>query len=201
MARWLIGLALLLVSNPAAAGPRDNSLNWASDSIPANVLPYGNNLREGVVLSFFVWDAPTYRDPVTGEYKPHLADSVRLVDDTTIELHIRDGVVAHDGQVVDARDVVDTVRNMLDPVNRIVAYNRVSWLAGAELVDNHTARLRMKTAFGPWQDYLTALPILPREAYARLGPDGMARTPVGTGPYRITEVVPGRQVAMQRFDK
>src|SRR4051812_46033929 len=80
----LHGLLALLAASAAQAGPRDNSLNWASDSMPANVLPYGNDVREGVVLAFFVWDAPTYRDPKTGEYKPHLADSVKLLDPTTI---------------------------------------------------------------------------------------------------------------------
>jgi peptide/nickel transport system substrate-binding protein len=199
MQRFLIGVILSIgLAGAAAAGPADNSLVWASDSMPANVLPYGNNLREGVVFTFFVWDSPTYRDPISGDYKLHLADSVRLIDDTTIELHMRAGVVAHDGQVVDARDVVDTVGNMLDPAAHIVAYNRVNWLAGAELVDEHTVRLKMKTPFGPWQEYLTSLPILPREAYARLGPDGMARTPVGTGPYRISAISAGQQVVMQR---
>ena len=42
--------ALLTIAASAAyAGPKDNSLNWAWDSMPANLLPYGNVVREEAV--------------------------------------------------------------------------------------------------------------------------------------------------------
>ena len=62
-------------------------------------------------------------------------------------------------------------------------------------------RLKMKGPFGPWQEYLTTLTIFPREALAKLGLDGLARAPVGTGPYKVTELSPGRSIVLQRFDK
>lgn len=182
------------------AGPDDNTVRWASDSEPANVNPYYNALREGVILGFHVWDAPTYRDPATGEYRPHLAESVRLVDDTTIELRMREGIVAHNGDTVDARDVHETVRFMTDPANRVVSLGRTRWLAGSELVDDRTVRIKTREAFGPWQEYLTALLIIPRASLAA-GADEMGSKPIGTGPYRITELAPGRQIVMERFDR
>ena len=195
-------VALLLgAAAPALAGPADNTLRWASDSEPANIIPYQNTVREGVVMGFLIWDAPTYRDPTTGEYKLHLAESVRLVNETTIELRIREGVVAHNGEVVDAQDVVDTVNIMLDPANRIVNFQRVSWLARAELVDARTVRLIMKEPFGPWQEYLTNVVIMPSDYLRRVGLEGMAREPIGTGPYRVAELSPGRQTVLERFDQ
>lgn len=185
----------------AQAGPADNTLRWASDSEPANIIPYQNTVREGVVMGFLIWDAPTYRDLATGEYRPHLAESVRLVNDTTIELRIRDGIVAHNGEVVDAQDVADTVNIMLDPANRILNFQRITWLSGAETVDPRTVRLTMKEPYGPWQEYLTNVVIMPSEYLKRVGLEGMAREPVGTGPYRVTELAPGRQTVLQRFDR
>jgi peptide/nickel transport system substrate-binding protein len=192
--------AAVLWTGQVQAGPADNTIRWASDSEPANVNPYYNAVREGVILGFHVWDAPTYRDPATGEYRPHLAESVRLVDDTTIELRMREGIVAHNGDTVDARDVHETVRVMTDPASRVVSLGRTRWLAGAELIDNRTVRIKTREAFGPWQEYLTALLIIPRASLAG-GADEMGGKPIGTGPYRITELSPGRQIVMERFDR
>ncbi|MFC7738228.1 ABC transporter substrate-binding protein [Roseomonas sp. GCM10028921] len=202
-ARLSAAVAMLsgLLAQPAQAAPSDNTLRWASDSEPANIIPYQNTVREGVVMGFLIWDAPTYRDPKTGDYIPHLAESVRMVDDTTIELRMREGIVAHNGETVDAQDVADTVNTMLDPANRIVNFQRITWLSGAEVVDARTVRLRMKEPYGPWQEYLTNVVIMPSEYLNRVGLDGMAREPVGTGPYRVTELAPGRQTTLQRFDR
>jgi peptide/nickel transport system substrate-binding protein len=202
MRRILLGAAAALLGiGTALAGPQDNSLRWASDSEAANIVPYYNNVREGVIHGYFIWDAPTYRDPATGEYRPHLAESVRLLDDTTIELVMRAGVVAHNGETVDARDVVATVQFVSDPANRATAHNRFAWLAGAELVDERTVRLKMRQPFGPWQEYLTTLAILPDEHLRQMGAEGIAREPVGTGPYRVVELSPGRQTVLARFDR
>jgi peptide/nickel transport system substrate-binding protein len=186
---------------PAQAQPAANTLRWVSDSEPANVNPYYNSLREGVILGFHVWDAPTYRDTATGEYRPHLAESVRLVDNQTIELRMREGIVAHNGDTVDARDVHATIQYMTNPANRVVGTGRTSWLKGSELVDNRTVRITMTPDFGPWQEYLTSLLIIPRATLTGTGGDELGRNPVGTGPYRITEVAAGRQIVMERFDR
>ncbi|WP_426959035.1 ABC transporter substrate-binding protein [Muricoccus radiodurans] len=203
ISRALASAAILfgLAAPDAGAGPADNTLRWASDSEPANIIPYQNTVREGVVMGYLIWDAPTYRDPATGEYRPHLAESVRAIDDTTIELRIREGIVAHNGEVVDAQDVADTVNIMLDPANRIVNFQRITWLSGAEVVDSRTVRLKMREPYGPWQEYLTNVVIMPSDYLKRVGLEGMAREPVGTGPYRVTELAPGRQTTLQRFDR
>ena len=202
MVRAALSAALLCGLAPGVrAGPADNTLRWASDSEPANIIPYQNTVREGVVMGFLIWDAPTYRNLATGEYELHLAESVRLVDDTTIEIRMREGIVAHDGEVVDARDLADTVNVMLDPANRILNFQRIAWLAGAEAIDARTARLTMKVPYGPWQEYLTNVVVMPSDYLKRVGLEGMAREPVGTGPYRVTELAPGRQTTLQRFDR
>jgi peptide/nickel transport system substrate-binding protein len=203
MNKHILGAAALAAcvvswTAPAWSQQSANTIRWFSDTEPAHMTPYFNSTREGVIFGFHVWDAPLYRNTTTGAYEPHLAESVRIVDDTTIELKMRQGVRAHNGDIVDARDVVATVEYALNPENQVTNLGRTRWLAGAELVDNNTVRLRLHQAFGPWQEYLTTLLVIPRASLAT-GRDGMGRNPIGTGPYRVTEVSPGRQIVFERF--
>lgn len=205
MKRHLLGAVALAATMVGAAPavlaqPAQNTIRWFSDTEPANISPYFNAAREGVIFGFHVWDAPLYRNLRTGEYENHLAESVRIVDDTTIELRIRQGIIAHNGDTVDARDVVATVEFALNPANQLTNLGRTRWLSGAELVDNHTVRLRTPAPFGPWQEYLTTLLVIPRASLAT-GRDGMGRNPIGTGPYRVTELSPGQRIVFERFDR
>ena len=197
----LAAAAAIPMGAPAVrAQPAENTLRWFSDTEPANMSPYFNSTREGVIFGFHVWDAPLYRNTQTGEYEMHLAESVRVVDDTTIELRIREGIVAHNGDTVDARDVVATVEFALNSENQVTNLGRTRWLSGAELVDNRTVRLRTPAPFGPWQEYLTTLLVIPRASLAG-GRDGMGREPIGTGPYRVSEISPGQRIVFERFDR
>jgi len=200
LAGLLLGAAFGIgVAGPAAAGPQDNSLRWASDTEPANIDIYYNTAREGVVLSAHIWDTLLYRDPQTQQYRPHMAESWRMVDDTTVEVKLRPGIVAHDGEPITAKDVVDLLTFLKRPESRVVALNRINWLRGATQVDELTFRLHLTGAFGPVQEYLAQqLIIYPSDYYLRVGPEGMSRQPNGSGPFRAVEVAPGRQIVLER---
>jgi len=195
-----LALGLAAASSPAAlAGPQDNTLRWASDTEPANIDVYYNSAREGVILGAHIWDTLVFRDSATGEYKMHLAESVRMVDATTVEVKMRPGIKAHDGEPVTAKDVAEMLAQLMRPDSRVVARNRIDWLKGATVVDELTVRLHLVGAFGPVMEYLAQqLAIYPSDYYARVGPEGMSRQPNGTGPYRAVEVSSGRQIVLER---
>jgi len=183
--------------HPAVAGPSDNSLRWASNNMPANLDFYTHNLREGIVLAHQIWDTLVYRNPKTGELEPNLAQSYRVIDDKTLEFTLRRGVKFHNGVEMTADDVVATVQY----VTTHPTPQPVSFLARAEKIDDYTVLLHLKEPFPPALEYLAnILPIYPKQYYAEVGPEGMGRQPIGTGPYRVTEVVLGNSVKMQAFE-
>jgi len=182
---------------PTFAGPKDNSLRWASDSMPANLDFYTHTVREGIVLAHQIWDTLLYHDAKTGQIEPNLAQSYRYIDDTTLEFVLRPGVKFHNGEVLTADDVVATV----EYVTTHPTPQPVSFLQGAEKIDDLTARLILKEAFPPALEYIAnVLPIYPGKYYTEVGPEGMGRNPIGTGPYRVTEVALGSGVKMEAFD-
>jgi peptide/nickel transport system substrate-binding protein len=193
----MLALGAALLATPAVAGPEDNSLQWASDSMPSNIDFYQHTIREGIVLANHIWDGLLYRNDETGEFEPHLAESFRFVDDTTLEFVLRKGVKFHNGKELTADDVVATV----EYVTTNATPQPIFFLEGAEKVDDYTVRLKTAGVFPPILDYLAnLLPIYPADYYAEVGPEGMSRAPIGTGPYRVTEHVPGERVTMEKFE-
>ncbi len=189
--------AVAAVGTLAKAGPEDDTLRWASDSLPSSIDYYQHTNREGIVLSFHIWDGLVYKDPETGEYVPHLAESWDVIDDTTIEFRLREGVMFHNGEELTADDVVYTV----DYVTTNTLPRDIFFLDGAEKVDDYTVRLLLSEPFPPIMDYLVnMLPIYPAAYYAEVGPDGMSRAPIGTGPYQVTELSAGDRIVMEKFD-
>lgn len=194
-------LAAALFAVPAWAGKKNDTLNMAYDQAPESVDPYFNNVRIGVILGATVWDTLLYRDPVTGEYKGQLAKSWKQVDDRTLEFELRQGVKFHNGEEFDADSVVYTLNYVADPANKAVTQQNVQWIQKVDKVDKYKVRVVSKEPFPAAKDYLaTTLAIHPAKYYKEVGPKGMNAKPVGSGPYKVVEHVPGKSITLEKFD-
>ena len=190
------------LSLPAMAGKSNDTLTWLSNSEPDNIDMNQNTLREGIILGRHIWDSLMEFEPKSGEYLPSLAKSYKWIDDTTIQFELREDVVFHNGEKFDADDVVFTMKFLADPDNKIAATSRSKFIAGAEKLGPYKVNVKLKTAFPAAMQYLgTVLPIYPNEYYAKVGPKGMAQKPVGTGPYKATEISYGKRFVLEKFDK
>ncbi len=192
-------LALCLAPGAALAGKANDTLVYASDSDLENISPYHNNMREGVILMHHVWDGLVLRDNATGKYVPLLATAWKWVDPTTLELALRTDVKFHNGDALTADDVVFTVNYVLSPEAKVVTKQNVSWMAGAEKVDAHTVRIKLKEPFPAAMEYLAAaVPIYPKAYFEKVGLEGFAKAPVGTGPYKVVSAASGQGVKMAK---
>ena len=117
----LVALALSSTTTmPALADKASGTLNVAFTKELENVDSYFNSSREGVVMQRAVWDGLIYRDPKTNEYIGNLATSWEWIDDTTLELTLREGVTFHNGEPFNADDVVFTVNYVAKEENGVM---------------------------------------------------------------------------------
>lgn len=189
------------VATAAQAGKSDDTLNVAFTKELENVDSYFNSSREGVVMQRAVWDGLIYSDPATGEYKGNLATSWKWIDDVTLELKLREGVKFHNGEEFDADDVVYTVDYVADEKNGVKTQRNVNWMKSAEKVDKYTVRIILKAPFPAAIEYLAGpVSIYPNEYYAKAGPSGMGLKPVGTGPYKVVSVEPGKHFVLEKYE-
>jgi peptide/nickel transport system substrate-binding protein len=196
------GLSLamsLIASGGAFADKAADTLHVAFTKELENVDSYFNSSREGVVMQRAVWDGLIYLDPITNEYKGNLATSWNWIDDKTLELKLREGVKFHNGDAFTADDVVATVNFVAKEENGAKTQRNVNWMESAEKVDDFTVRIHTKDVFPAAIEFLAGpVSIYPAKYYAEVGPSGMGLKPIGTGPYKVVEVVPGQHFVLEK---
>ena len=75
-------------------------------------------------------------------------------------------------------------------------------MAKAEKLGPYKVKLYLKKPFPAALEYLGGnVPIYPNEYYAKVGPKGFGQKPVGTGPYKVAEIEPGKKIVFVKNEK
>jgi peptide/nickel transport system substrate-binding protein len=135
----------------------------------------------------------------SGAYEPSLAESWALNEDaSTWKFELRPNVTFHNGDSLEAGDVVATLERVRDPgmggeLGTSGVYS--SYLEGAQIsaLDKLTVEIVMPEPMADLLDLLVDLPIVPRSS---LG--GLPEQAIGSGPYRLVEAN-GDLVVMEAF--
>jgi peptide/nickel transport system substrate-binding protein len=126
-----------------------------------------------------------------GEVIPHLASGYEISNDgKQYTVHLREGVLWHDGESFDAEDVVYTVRTLQDPTFKSPL--RSAWLGvDVEAKDSKTLVFTLKKEYFGFLENLT-LGVLPKHIWQSVPSEKFLLTeynlaPIGTGPYRFKD--------------
>ena len=196
-------LATLMVAGAAQA----QELRIALPTFISNFDPQDQTGNNGAPMLYQVYDTLIERDPFANplEFHPGLATAWTQIEPTVWELTLRDGVVMHDGTVMDAGDVEFSLDRMFhheDP-EFFAAWGRWFYnFADVEVVDPLTVRIHTHREEPLFETLISARSagITSREHYEALGFDEAALQPVGTGPYRVVDFTPRDQAELERFD-
>lgn len=192
---------------PVLADKADDTLNWATDKEVAVVDPYFSVTRELVIMGHMGWDGLVLFNNDTGDFDPLLATAWEWQSNTVVDFDLREGVVFHDGSTFDADDVVYTINFLADEANGVPAQSVVNWMKSATKLDQYKVRLELKQPFPNAFAYLAnEISIMPEGYYdsSTIGPGGTrdlsSVTPIGTGPYTVSDVRTGKYVNWDKND-
>lgn len=154
-------------------------------------------LKEPATLVDNIFDTLVLRD-ADMKLVPGLALSWKPVDDTTWEIRLRPGIKFQNGEAFDAEAVKFTFTRVLDPAAKAPTISYVRTIAGVDVVDPLTVRIRTNGPDPLLPTRLSRYPayIVPPAYVARVGAAEFARKPIGTGPYELAEFVPDDHVTM-----
>jgi peptide/nickel transport system substrate-binding protein len=183
----------------AFAGKKDNTLNVAFSKELETLDRYFNTAREGIVIARHAYDNLLYRDPVTYEYKGLIAKSFKWKSNIVMEIVLREGIKFHNGQELTADDVTYTLNFAANPDNKVKTQRYSDWIDHVEKTGTYSLKIILKKPFPAAFEFLSgANPIYPKEYYSKVGTEGFGIKPIGTGPYKIVEVIPGQKIVMEK---
>jgi peptide/nickel transport system substrate-binding protein len=139
------------------------------------------------------------------EIVPALATGWRWIDPLTWEADLRQGVKFHNGDEMTAEDIEFSFsRARLWGPQSAVPNGRRLWtnIKWVEVVDPYKIRFHLNAPDPIFEQKLASSYswIINAREWLANGRDAYSRAPIGTGPYRITEIKDGQHVRLERFD-
>lgn len=138
------------------------------------------------------------RNP-SGDLKPGLATSWKLSPDgKVIEFTLRKSVKFHSGDPLTVKDIEFSFQRGRDKNSTMKS--RLQSLEKLEVIDDYRFKLHFKAPDVTFIPNRGAVMIVSKKYYDRVGEDKFSREPVGTGPYKLVQHVPGEYADMERFE-
>jgi peptide/nickel transport system substrate-binding protein len=189
--RWHVLGALILGAWLGAAGAASAAELVAAKGTDVTSFDPGiNPTPDAQQIITMIYDTLIQRDD-NMQLKPGLAVSWRNVDPLTWQIKLRSGVKFHNGEPFDSRSVKFTLERLSTPGDKAGGHVMFSSFGGIERVDTPdpltvTIRTKRPDPVLPARLAQTfGAQMIPAEYTTKVGYPGLAKNPVGTGPYKL----------------
>lgn len=201
--------ALALGAGMAAAQDRQPSgtltIGWPWD--PSTMDAQMHRQRFTQMVSHTFREKLWYLPPPGLTTEIMLAEGIEQIDETTYDVKLREGILFHNGDELTSEDVEFTYARLFDPDTGSprARMGNMGNIERVEAVDRYTARFFTKVPFGPPGDAITGLNFTAQEVLHKASTEAQlideARTagPIGVGPFKFVEWIPGQRLVMEAF--
>ncbi len=197
-----ITAVLLLMGDDSDDGPGGRRIVYGLTLNPSGFDPHRNASNELGIPFFSVYDTLVYRHPQRMDFVPGLAERWQMSPDgLNWTFTLRQGVTFHDGEPFNAAAVGVNLDRIMNPE---LASQKAKFLLGPytgyTVVDDYTITLHLSEPYEPLLDALSQvyLGIASPKALAEYTNNTYQWHQVGTGPYKLVEVVPGDHLILER---
>lgn len=133
---------------------------------------------------------------------PWAASAVNVIDSTTIDVVLREGMTFHDGKPVRVEDVKYSYELFIDlKVGYFASF--LGPIESIELTGGQTIRFNLEFAYAPFiTNTLAQIPILPEHIWSEIeNPLQYSNTDaIGSGPFKLVRFETGVELVAERFD-
>jgi len=187
----VIGLSLSLAQ--AATCQAQSILRVALGTTLSQTDPAKTTIGDEYVYVHLVFNGLSRIDPDM-TVKPDLAESWTASDDLkTWTFILRQGVKFHHGRVLDADDVVATMKRILDPATGSRARTSLSMVDNVSAIDAQRVKFDLNIPYAGFADIFAdrQLRIAPKDKLGEL-----STHPIGTGPFMFKSWSPGDRLEL-----
>jgi peptide/nickel transport system substrate-binding protein len=176
----------------AQAPARSLTIALTADAVILD--PHAANELTGNIMFYHFYDALVQRTPEL-DFKPGLAESWQVVDDTTWVFKLRRGAKFHNGDELKASDVVFTVERL----KKALMASLVANISAARAIDDYTVEFKTPKPYAVLHMALAEILILNEKHTKAIGDEQVGLKPMGTGPYRLVEWIKEDRIVMEAF--
>ncbi len=207
LATGLVGAGALARTARAAARrtaakkiPTGGNIVWAVNQDPTALAPFGVLLESGHWGNEFMYDSLLEWDPKLN-VRPALAESYVVKDSTTINWHLRKGVMFHNGTEMTAADAAYSIAQQMAPpppgTNGTLSFFPA--IASATPIGKYVLQMKLKkpdaSVFG-WFAWERWSSIVPEGIYSQLN---MTTQGIGTGPFKLVSYTPNASIVYEAW--
>lgn len=199
-----VALAALMVVPTTVLADKANDTLVAAFSRELTNLDYNYGTKtEYIILGDLVDDSLFYVDPKTLAYVPSLASDFTIVNDTTVDVNLRQDVTFHSGDAMTADDIIYTFNFILNDDQNSRHAKIADWLDSIEKTGEFSVRFHL---IEPYANLFNDLYRVRIRQNGIMGEDGnydsnaQATSINGLGPYKVTSFDPGVEVVLERHE-
>ncbi len=178
----------------------------ALSAAPTSLDPADHRSRQSETVIRNMFDGLVTRDTTSGVHL-ELAESLDWIDDLTLQVTLRQGVLFHDGVEMTADDVVYSFERVIN--DNMIEYpdphtsprkGLIAQLASLEKVDDYAVIMHFSAPFPTAMQMLVHQQIVPMHYLEEVGTQGFVEHPIGTGPFQFVSASGLEEIVMERFD-
>jgi peptide/nickel transport system substrate-binding protein len=194
-----------VVATPTALPSRDIII-VALAGAPVSLDPADHRSRQSETVLRNMFDGLVTRDNTSGVHL-ELAEELNWLDDVTLEVQLRQGVMFHDGVELTADDVVFTFERIIG--ENMIEYPEphtsprkglISPLESIEKTGDYTVVMHFSDIWPAAMQMLVHQQIVPKHYLEEVGTEGFVAHPIGTGPFKFVSANGMDEIVMERFD-
>jgi len=149
-----------------------------------------------------IFDTLLRRNLKTLQLEGNLAESWRVVNETTWQFKLKRNVKFHNGEPFDAAAVKFSIERMLDPKQGAPGRTSIATIDHVDVLDSYTVNVITKAPFPLLAVRMSpghcgTVGIVPPKYIAQVGDATFAVKPVGTGPYKFVEWVKDERLVLE----
>lgn len=200
----LVITTVTVCAPPAKQHKKADTLEVLLNSDPITFNPVLASDAYSSQINSRIYDALLERDPETLDFKGAIARDYKVSEDLlTYTFYLRKNVKFHDGEPLDAADVIFTYNKIMDPEvpnpHLKLYYKDVKSVTAP---DRYTVVFTMKKPYFKTLDFLGGFEIIPEHIFSKvddfMNNEYNLRKPVGSGRYRFVEWKTGQKVILER---
>ena len=184
-------------SGPQAGG----SLTMARFFETLSLDPMGVADNGSIFVRVQIFNTLVEADPDTlPDVGPGLADEwSSSADGLTWTFHIRDNAMFSNGDPVTAEDVQFSLMRLADPTINVNIPSLGTGIESVDIVDDRTVQVNLDRPVGAFLENISVFPasVISKAAVEAEGDDHWT-DPLGTGPFKLKEWVPGSHITVER---